>query len=200
MHKDARKRVGPGLQGSRLMFALFELPPPIARGVKVDWKEADVRIWLQRTQQGLTTNPNFCPCKKNTRKTDISHFLRIPAANCKIKATAIPKSLVRFLRREETYQKLRSWSLRRPPSLPGPRVHPSCFWQRANLGEEDKEEEEVEALLPFKRGSPLPLLFLTQGFPPSAQTACLLESDLGSHRVDAVISPQPRARWSMRLL
>ena len=33
-------------------------------------------------------------------------------------------------------------------SLPAsPCVHPSCFWQRANLGEEDKEEEE-EALPP----------------------------------------------------
>ena len=43
------------------------------------------------------------------------------------------------------------------------------------------------------RGSPLPLLFLTQGFPPSAPSAAgLLESDLGSHRVDAVISPDGR--------
>ena len=151
---------------------------------------------LQRTQQGLTTNPNFCP-RKNTRKTDISHFLRIPATNGKIKATAIPKSnqaVVRFFEARRNLSKIKLVGppeASRPPSLDGPCVHPSCFWQRANLGEEDKEEAEVEALLSFKRiAAPSPVF--NSRVPSIRSAAGLRESDLGSHRVDAVISPDGR--------
>ena len=169
-------------------------------------KQMYKRGCLQRTQQGLTTNPNFCP-RKNTRKTDISHFQRIPATNGKIKATAIPKSnqASRFLRREETHQKLSSWSLRRPPSLPPWASRPSFLLLakgqsgrgRQGGGGGGGEGAGSPSLQEDRRS--LPLLFLTQGFPPSAPSAAgLLESDLGSHRVDAVISPD--GRWSMRLL
>ena len=55
-------------------------------------------------------------------------------------------------KKKETYQKSSS-SVRPSVQLQLlPFVHPSCFWQRANLGEEeDKEEEEEEEEETLKR-------------------------------------------------